>query len=221
MNAARPRINRSVKVITSAFGSMLAIASFEHGFFEALQGNRPVAAPLIQAIGESIRWWRHGTEEAFTLIPNFLVTGIVVMLISVFAFIWSLRFISTRHGSSVFLLAFIALTLVGGGLGHLPFFVLTWAFSTRMRRPLVSSDVGRRVGRERTFAFLWKAPLVLGCALWLGAIEIAVFGFFPGIRDAETLLIVCWGMLLGALVMIAVSYLRGIAFDRVYPAARD
>ena len=52
-----------------------------HGFFEILQGNVSTPSLFISAIGESQKMWPHGNEPAFTLIPNFLVTGIAEMLV--------------------------------------------------------------------------------------------------------------------------------------------
>ena len=60
------------RIITSTLGILLAIAGFSHGFFEAIQGNTPTNSLIIQAIGADNQMWEHGSEEAFTLIPNFL-----------------------------------------------------------------------------------------------------------------------------------------------------
>ena len=64
-----------------------------HGFFEVLQGNTPTEGMLIQAIGEAHQMWRYGGEEAFTIVPNFLVTGILAMLVGLAVIVWSLGFV--------------------------------------------------------------------------------------------------------------------------------
>ena len=128
--------NKTTRIIAGTLGILLAIAGFEHGLFEVLQGNKPTDGLVIQAIEESMRWWKYGTEEAFTIIPNYLITGICAMSVSVIIIIWSLFFVDKRHGTIVFLLLFILLTLVGGGIGFVPFFIVTWAYATRMKKPL-------------------------------------------------------------------------------------
>lgn len=143
--------NRATRLITSIFGVALAVAAFHHGFFEFLQGNTATNGILIQAIGEQHRYWIHGTEEAITIIPNFLFTGLLAMAISVFAAVWSVKYINTKHGSSVFLSTFIVLTLVGGGLAHIVFFLPVWAYGTRIDKSL---DFWNRLFR-RTSGVYW------------------------------------------------------------------
>ena len=70
-------MNRATRNIVTAVGVMLGIAGINHGFFETLQGNIPTNGLIIQAIGDAQQMWIHGTEEAFTIVPNFLITGIL------------------------------------------------------------------------------------------------------------------------------------------------
>ena len=73
-------MNRTTKTIISYLGLMLALGGIDHGIFETLQGFTPTPGLVIQAIGPLERYWVHGSEEAFTIIPNFLVTGILANL---------------------------------------------------------------------------------------------------------------------------------------------
>jgi len=109
-------VNRTTKTITSILGIMLAIAGLDHGFFETLQGNTATNGLIIQAIGDAQQMWVHGTEEAFTIVPNFLITGPLAIAVSIAIMIWSVRFMDTKHGSTVFMLLFALLFLVGGGV---------------------------------------------------------------------------------------------------------
>lgn len=74
-------MNRATRITVATLGIVFAVSGLSHGFFEVLQGNTPTEGMFISAIGEAHRMWPHGNEYAFTLIPNFLVTGIVAMLI--------------------------------------------------------------------------------------------------------------------------------------------
>lgn len=208
-------MNRATKTIVSMLGIMLGIAGLDHGFFETLQGNTPTSSLIIQAIGDAQKMWVHGTEEAFTIVPNFLITGLLAIAISIAIMVWSIRFIGTKHGSAVFILLFVLLFLVGGGIGQIAFFVPTWLYSTRINKPLtwwrkvLPETVRRVLGR------MWKPSLIVCVLAFLFALEIAVFGYVPGLSsgDADLALYICWSVLLGALVLLNFTFIAGFADD--------
>jgi hypothetical protein len=130
-------MNRATKIIVSTISIILAIAGMVHGFFEILQGNTPTGGLIIQAIGDEQQMWLYGTEEAFTIIPNFLITGILTIIVSLAIIIWSASYLQTKRGAAVFLLLFVVLFLVGGGIAAQVVFVpITWAVATRINKPL-------------------------------------------------------------------------------------
>lgn len=181
----RSRLNNlnATRVIVTTIGVIFGFAGFNHGFFEFLQGNTPTDGLVIQAIGEAQRFWPLGTEEAFTIIPTFLISGILSMILGLTIVVWSLGFIHTKHGRTVFLGLFILLFLFGGGIGQVAFFLPAWAFATRMDKPLTW---WRMVLPERTWALLstlWMPVLILSSAIMLIGLQIAIFGFIPGVVD--------------------------------------
>ncbi|MBN1217649.1 MAG: hypothetical protein JXM69_01875 [Anaerolineae bacterium] len=174
----------ATRVIATILGVFVGLFSgVNHGFFEVLQGNKPTGGFYIYAIGEAQRFWPLAGEGAFTLIPNFLVTGIVSMIVGVAIVIWSIWFLPTRHGRTVFLGLFILSFLVGGGIGQIFFFIPAWAFATRMNKPL---NWWRKVLPRSTWPFLsrlWVVTLVLAIICMLVGLETAIFGLFPGLTD--------------------------------------
>lgn len=132
----RSSINHANRVIVATLGVILGISGMGHGFFETLQGYTPTNGLLIYAIGEANRMWAYGNEPAFTIVPNFLITGITAMLVSLAIIIWSVGFLHKKNGPLIFLLLFILLFLVGGGIGQVLFFTIGWAFATRIHKPL-------------------------------------------------------------------------------------
>lgn len=56
-------------------------------------------------------------EPAMTLIPNFLITGIPAVLVSLVFLAWVTRYIQREHGGPVLILISIVWLLVGGGFG--------------------------------------------------------------------------------------------------------
>jgi len=205
--------NRATRLITSILGVALAVGAFHHGFFEFLQGNTATDGILIQAIGEQHRYWIHGTEEAITIIPNFLFTGLLAMAISVFAAVWSVKYINTKRGSSVFLSTFIVLTLVGGGLAHIVFFLPVWAYSTRKDRSLDFWNKLFPKNIRRVLGQIWPFSAALVVISFVIALEISIFGYVPGVDNPELILAICWGLLGLAWVLIQASYLSGFAYD--------
>jgi len=203
----------ATRTITSILGLLLALAGFEHGLFETLQGSRPTGRWVIQAIGEAQRMWPHGTEEAFTLIPNFLLTGIAAMTVSLLIAAWSIWFSRKQHAAAVLLLLCVLLTLVGGGIGHIAFFTVVWAYATRINRPLTGWRKVLSGAAGRTLARFWPYTLAAAGLCWLAAVEIAIFGWVPGLENPDTILAVCWCLLLAAWFLIHKTYIAGFAAD--------
>lgn len=208
-------MNRATKIIVSTIGVILAIAGMEHGFFEILQGNTPTEGLIIQAIGDEQQMWLYGTEEAFTIIPNFLITGILAIIVSLAIIIWSIRYLQTRHGAAVFLALFVILFLVGGGIAAQVVFVpITWAVATRINKPL---NFWRRVlpenGRSH-LAKLWPVFLSIGLVSFAIGLAIAIFGYIPNISDPEIIINICWAFIFGGgLGMFLLAFIAGFAHD--------
>ena len=91
----------ATRVIVSTLGVLIAVGGMDHGLFEVLQGNKPTGGLVVHAIGEQNRMWAYGTEDAFTLIPNFLITGVAAIVVSVLIMVWSVGFVHKKqHGFS-------------------------------------------------------------------------------------------------------------------------
>jgi hypothetical protein len=209
-------MNRATKIIVSTIGVILAIAGINHGLFETLQGNVPTGGLIIQAIGDAHKMWFYGTEEAFTIIPNFLITGLLAILVSLAIMIWSIGFVHRQHGASIFILLFILLFLVGGGIAaQIVFAPPTWAAATRIHKPLSWWRKVLPENARRVLAKLWPYSLAVGAVSTLIGLSIAIFGYVPGVgsSDPEIILTICWSFLFGALVLFLFSFMAGFAYD--------
>ena len=205
--------NQKTRITASTIGVLLAMSGFiNHGFFEFLQGNTPTHSFFIEAIGKANRFWLYGTEGAFTLIHNFLITGISVMLVSLIIILWSIKFLHTKHGTSVFLLLFILLALVGGGIGYIIIFIPTWAYATRINKSL---DWWKKIKPEKIrkiLAKLWKFGLVTTSIVWLIVMEMGIFGYFPGQTNPEVLMNIVFIFLFFTLIFVNFTF--ACAFSR-------
>ena len=104
-------------------------------------------------IGPYYSTWENGAYRVFTVIPSFYITGILAVIISSVALIWSVGFIHKKNGSLVMFLLAISQCLVGGGW-VLDLGIFTSILASRINRPL---DWWRRYLPEKAFilARLW------------------------------------------------------------------
>lgn len=203
----------ATRVILTTVGVIFGLSGMNHGFFEFLQGNTPTTSLVVDAIGKAQRFYAEGTEPAFTIIPNFLVTGLLAMLVGLVIVIWSLRFIQTQHGRSVFLGLFILLFLVGGGIGQLVFFIPAWAFGTRMDKPLTwwKEKLPRSIWPF--LSRLWPVTLTLSTISVVIGVEMAIFGYFPGMTDSVTISDTAMYFVLISALLNIVTFIAGFGHD--------
>ena len=201
--------------IVTILGILVGISGAIHGFFEVLQGYRSTDGFFIFAIGKDNGWtiWTEGSEGAFTLVQNFLVTGILAIIVGVVLAVWSVFCIKTKRGSLVFLLIGISLFLVGGGVAQVPFIALTAAVITRIDKPLNWWRNNLSKNLRFTLAklpFWFFAGFLL---LFSIAFEVSIFGFFPQITEPSALLTICWSTLGFAAVLLLASIVGAFARD--------
>ncbi len=208
-----PREINATRFIVATLGVLFALAGIDHGFFETLQGYTPTPGLIVQAIGVHNRMWVYGTEDAFTLIPNFLLSGIAAIALSLLIAVWSVGFVQKKHGSTIFLLLFILLFLSGGGLAQIVYFTLAWAVSTRINKPLtwLGRFLPEQARRALGMPWLW---LLSGFILpSLVALEIAIFGYMPGVHDPLQVLHICWSLLAVGFVFLLLAIASGFMHD--------
>lgn len=204
----------ATRVIATTIGIFFGLFSgMNHGFFEVLQGNQPTKGFLIYAIGEAQRFWPLGTEDAFTLIPNFLLTGIASMIVGLTIVIWSIWFLPSKHGRAVFLGLFILSFLVGGGIGQVAFFIPAWAFATRMDKPLTW---WWKVLPRSSWPFLsklWIFLLALATLIMAIGLEMAIFGYFPGLTEPVAIQDKAMLFVLSAAILYVLSFIAGFGHE--------
>ncbi len=77
-------MRKATKTVAIWFGVTAGLAGLEHGYFEILQGSTRPAALMFPSWGpqqcDPARIW-HACEPAMSILPNFLVTGILTILL--------------------------------------------------------------------------------------------------------------------------------------------
>ena len=206
--------NRKTRITTSVIGVLLGLAGiFNHGLFEILQGNQPTNGFYIDAIGEAHRFWIHGTEAAITVVRNFLITGILAVLVGLVIIVWSLRYLQKKNGVTIFLALLILLTLVGGGIGHIVLFVPTFAFARQINRSLDfwQQELPERLRKK--LSALWIYGLITTSFAWLILMELGIFGYFPGISNPDAILNVVYVFLFSSVFFASITFICAFAGD--------
>jgi hypothetical protein len=179
--------NRAAKLVASTFGVLVGLAGIDHGFFEILQGNLAPDGVMIAAIGPAQRFWEYGTETALTLIPNFLASGILSVILGFVVIIWAGWFLHKRYAAGILLLFSIALFLVGGGFAPIFMALLASLAASRIDKPLKLWRILLQGGVGRFLAKLWPGVLVAFVVIFVVSVEIAVFGWpLTAFLDAAT-----------------------------------
>ena len=203
----------STRVLVTMLGIFLSIAGSIHGYFEVLQGNKSTNGILIQAIGKDYQNWEYGGEEAITIIPNFLITGLITITISIILLFWTLFFIHKNYGSSVFLLLNILSFLTGGGIFQVVIFTLAWIFSTRINRSLDWWENKLSKTTRNKIKNYWFILGILGFIPFLIVQEIGIFGYFPSVSDPELIMNFVMILLMISLLLYIFAFICSIAFE--------
>ena len=206
-------MNKATRTIVATLGTIFGISGMSHGFFEILQGDIPTGGLFISAIGEAQKMWPHGNEYAFTLIPNFLITGIVAMIVGLTIIVWSLGFVHKRNGSTIFILLFVLLLLVGGGVAQTLFFPWIWLISTRINKPLLWWRKILPLKIQKPSGKLWPWSLIISSALLVFVLEIGVTGFVPTVNDPEAVLSIMLSCLGMEVIVLPLTFVSGFAHD--------
>jgi hypothetical protein len=203
--------NKSTYRVVSIVGAIGGFVSIEHGFFEAMHGNVPTNGIQIEAIDPAMRFEGGVGEMAVTLIPNFLVTGIVAILIGVLLIIWSTFFVGRKYGALGLLGLSVSSLLFGGGIAYFNIALVNFVAATRINKPLTwwQNNIPKKA--RRTLAKTWKISLVSFVTLFMFTLAIAIFGLtFIGVNDVNSI-----ALSLGLLSMVlqVVAVVAGFSSD--------
>jgi len=170
----------ALRATASVFGVYAGLLGMEHGFFETLQGNVAPKGIRILAVRPPGLPFPFGHEPAMTLIPNFLVTGILAMIFGLLIVIWAAMFVQKKHGAVVLFLLSIILLLVGGGFGPITLLLIASIAAARIDEPLIWWRSHLSANARRLLANLWPSCL-LAALLWV-PFEFAL-GYLLGVKN--------------------------------------
>ena len=198
-------MRRATRIVATSFGIIAGIAGLEHGYFEFLQGNTKTVSLMFASMGSPCvpeRIW-HGCEPAMTILPNYMITGILTVILGLLTMIWSASFVQRKNGGSILILLSVILLLFGGGFFPPLFGVVGGVAGTQIDKSLVGKSRGSIL---RFAAKLWPWPLVIFIVWVLGQYLVGYFfnDFLRSIIGLSLLLMV---------VMLPLSVYAGYAYD--------
>jgi hypothetical protein len=159
--------------VTSALGAFAGFGGPEHGVFEIMQGNVRPESLMIVSMGppcDPDQVW-NACEPAMTVVPSFLVTGILSIFVGLVTMVWAGFFVRRKRDGLVLILLSIALLLVGGGLFPPLIGIVAGVVGTRIYAPVAR----RATGLSRFLAALWPWPLVIFFVWVFGQFVIGCF----------------------------------------------
>ena len=195
----------ATKRVASWFGIAAGIAGAGHGYYEILQGNTRPEGLVINSIGPPCvpeEVW-NACEPAMTIIPNYLITGVLAVILGLLILIWSLAFIQRKRGGVILILPSVALLLFGGGLFPPLIGIIGGVAGTKINKPVTGVQSG---GILCLAAKLWPWPLVIFLVWVFGQFLVGYFfnEFMQGIMVYGVILI---------LVMLPLSVYSAYAHD--------
>lgn len=127
------------RVAASAIGIFTGLGGASHGPGEMLQGNVAPSGLVIEAWPELTAL---AGEPAMTIVPNFLVTGVLTIIFGLLVAIWAAKFVQRKHGGLFLILLSVIMLLVGGGLFPPVFGVAAGIIGTRIKPSIESKHGG-------------------------------------------------------------------------------
>jgi hypothetical protein len=127
------------RVAASALGIFGGLGGASHGPGEMLQGNVAPNGLVIEA-------WPELTvlagEPAMTIIPSFLVSGLLTIIAGFIVAVWAAKFVQRKNGGLMLILLSIMMLLVGGGLFPPVFGVAAGIIGNRIKPEGESTEHG-------------------------------------------------------------------------------
>jgi hypothetical protein len=156
----------AAKVTASIFGVLSGLGGITHGVGEVLQGNVAPDGIIINSWTQGPIATNMGGEPGMTIVPNLLGTGVLTIIVSLAAIIWSVAFVQRKHGGLILILLSIAMLLVGGGFGPPIIGILAGVAGLGINAPYTWWRTHLPVNTRRVLARLW--PWVFGICMLNG-----------------------------------------------------
>ena len=158
--------SRGTHTLVKAFGLLCGLTGILAGIFEVLQGNTWADGFEISTIGSAYTMADDFTYHAVTIIPNFLLTGILAIIVSSVVIVWSSRYVERPYGVLTLFALCIVQMLVGGG----------WVIDVGLFMCIFATRIGKPLN-------WWRTHLPNSARYWLARlypVSLVLFGIIAG-----------------------------------------
>ena len=203
-------MNKATRAAVSTYGALTGIMGIEHGLGAVLQGNTAPATMVFSSWPGSELFEILNGEPAMSIIPNFLVTGILAILLSLI-FLWVVLRVPGRHTGLYLALLSAAMLVAGAGFGPPLIGFIVAATASRLHAPFpwLRAHLPAGVGRVLSVAWPWlyAGSLIAWLGLFPGTI---LLDHFVGIADPE---LVVFGLIGSAFGLMFLTIGAGLVRD--------
>lgn len=202
-------MNQTTAALFSTLSFLAGIMGIEHGIGEVLAGYRPTDGVFILSWPNSKFFEIMAGEPAMTIVPNYLVTGLLAILFSGTFLVVSVKFGLDRRAIVILFALLILMLLTGAGFGPPILGAIAVLIALKIHSPLKTwSKLPSKL--HRVLGMLWGWSFGLCLIGWLmlfpGA---ALIAFFTGLDHALLMVI----PILIAFALIPITLLLGFSRD--------
>jgi hypothetical protein len=199
-------MNKATTTLFLTLGILAGIMGIEHGIGEVLEGYRPTEGVFILSWPKSAFFEIMSGEPAMTIIPNYLVTGLLAIF---FSCIFLVVLVKPRKPVPILFALLFLMLLTGGGFG--PAILGIIAVLIALKRNSSFQTWSKLPSKfHSVFSMLWPWSFGLCLLGWLmlfpGA---ALIVFFTGVDHALLMII----PILVAFVFIPITLFLGFSRD--------
>ena len=202
----------ATQITVTTFGIIMGLAGLEHGLGEILQGNATPPGIMFPSWPNSAFFSTLAGEPAMSIIPNFLVTGILACLISLIYLMWATRFVTRKHTGLALIFLAVIMLLVGGGIFPPVIGIFIGVLATRIDTSSIEGHTQATVGLRSFLSKAWSLSFI-GCVIgWLLLFPgVNILGYFFGVDDPNLMV----GLLAFALGLLLLTIATGLIRDRL------
>jgi hypothetical protein len=206
-------MNKATRIVASTFGVLAGIPGIAYGIFETFHGNVATNGIVINAMDPSINLWHGGEVPALSIIPNYLVSGIMAIIFSLIVIIWAIAFIQIKKGWLIWFFLSIIQLLVGGGTAQIMLVPLVCIIASQINSPLTWWHKHLSIKLRSILAKFWFWLLIISSLLYFLHYTIPIVngiaGSFIGMSEPNLGLIVGYS----AFIPFVLAVITGFAFD--------
>jgi hypothetical protein len=114
------RYNVKTNILASIMGSITGFAGIGHGILAMSNGYTFSDSFFLSKAG------------SFSIITNYLISGLIALVFGIFIIIWSIAFIHRKYGSQIFIICSFIMVLIGGGIAPIIYAPFTLIVSLKI-----------------------------------------------------------------------------------------